>query len=75
MFYQVDEWKGLADDLVPSDWGWHLDDGMYIPMQTDQSAASSLILGYHMLLQKWTALVDVAYVRSINCMFTCSNEG
>ncbi len=28
VFYQIQEWKGLADGLVPSDWGWNLDNGM-----------------------------------------------
>ncbi len=44
VFYQIQEWKGLADDLVPSDWGWYLDGGMYLPIQTDQPAAPSSLL-------------------------------
>ena len=44
VYYQVQEWKGLCNQLAPTDWGWHIVDEMYVPLQTDiQPAPKSLL--------------------------------
>ncbi len=44
VFHQIQECTGLAGNLVPSDWGWYCDGGMYLPIQTNQPAAPSSLL-------------------------------
>jgi len=44
VYYQMMEWKGTAIDMKPEDWGWHVLDGRYLPIQTDQPAGPSELL-------------------------------
>ncbi|XP_076040893.1 uncharacterized protein LOC143025304 [Oratosquilla oratoria] len=44
VYYQVMEWKGTCVNMKPQDWGWHIVDRRYMPIQTDQPAAPPEIL-------------------------------
>ena len=38
------EWKGGSERMDPKDWGWHVLDGRFMPIMTDQPAAPPEIL-------------------------------
>jgi len=42
VYYQVQQWKGVA--LQPQDWGWSLEDGKLLPIRTDLPAAHESLL-------------------------------
>ncbi len=44
VYYQVQEWKGMANCLSPEDWGWQVRDGKYLPKQTDKPPAPQTLL-------------------------------
>jgi hypothetical protein len=44
VYYQMMEWKGQNSDMKPEEWGWHIVEGKYMPIQTDQPAAPSHLL-------------------------------
>ncbi|KAJ8398451.1 hypothetical protein AAFF_G00427060 [Aldrovandia affinis] len=35
VYYQVQQWKGTVDELLPQEWGWKESDGGLVPVQTD----------------------------------------
>ena len=39
VFYQIMDWKGTIGNMNPKDWGWHIKEGRYMPIMTDQPAA------------------------------------
>ena len=44
VFYQMMEWKGGSERTDPNDWGWHVLDGRFMPIMTDQPAPPPEIL-------------------------------
>ena len=44
---QVSQWKHLDIHILPSDeWGWSLQDGMFLPVKTDIKPAPEWLLNY-----------------------------
>ena len=35
VYYQVQEWKGVGDGLLPEEWGWKESEEMFVPVTTD----------------------------------------
>ena len=35
VYYQVQEWKGAGDGLLPEEWGWKESEEMFVPVTTD----------------------------------------
>ena len=35
VYYQVQEWKGAGDGLLPEEWGWKESEEMSVPVTTD----------------------------------------
>ncbi len=44
VYLQVQEWRGGADGLLPSEWGWQECEGGFLPRQTDQAPAPEKLL-------------------------------
>ena len=44
VYYQIMDWKGMARDMKPEEWGWHIDNQKFIPIQMDQPASPSKLL-------------------------------
>ena len=44
VYCQIMDWKGMARDMKPEEWGWHNDNQKFIPIQMDQPAAPSKLL-------------------------------
>ena len=57
VFFQVQQWKGSGDELLPEEWGWRESDGVLIPVQTDLPPAPD----------------DLLQVIRCNCQSDCSS--
>ena len=44
VFFQVQQWKGFGDELLPEEWGWRESDGVLNPVQTDLPPAPDDLL-------------------------------
>ncbi|WAR17805.1 hypothetical protein MAR_032399 [Mya arenaria] len=44
VYYQVQCWTTDADDMLPTDWGWHVRNQMLYPIKTDISSAPESLL-------------------------------
>ena len=44
VYLQVQEWKGSADGLIPTEWGWQLCDEGFVPLQTALAPAPDNLL-------------------------------
>ena len=44
VYHRVMEWKNACINVRPEVFGWHVADGRYLPIQTDQPAAPSELL-------------------------------
>ena len=44
VFYQVQQWKGSSNELVPEDWGWKESEGLLVPVATDLLPAPEELL-------------------------------
>lgn len=75
VYYQVQQWKGTADELLPSDWGWKESDGEFIPVQTDLPPAPQELLQ----IIRCTCTTDCSSLRcgcrkhNIECSVACIN--
>ena len=75
VYYQVQQWKGTVDDLLPQDWGWKECDGMFFPVQTDLPPAPQELLQ----VIRCSCKTDCSSLRctckkhNIECSVACSN--
>ena len=44
VFYQVQQWKGSSNELVPQDWGWKESEGLLVSVATDLLPAPEELL-------------------------------
>ena len=44
VYLQVQEWKGSADGLIPTEWGWQMCDEGFVPLQTALAPAPDNLL-------------------------------
>ena len=44
VYFQVQQWKGAADSLHPTDWGWQVCDDGFVPQQTTRAPAPERLL-------------------------------
>lgn len=44
VYLQVQQWKGCADELLPTDWGWHKCGECFVPIQTSLAPAPEEML-------------------------------
>ena len=44
VYYQVQEWRGLASDMDPEQWGWKNSSGQLLPIKTDMPPAPMELL-------------------------------
>ena len=66
VYYQVQQWKGTACELLPQEWGWEENDGGLVPVQTDIPPAPQKLLQVIRCLCK----IDCS---SLRC--TCKKHG
>lgn len=43
-YLQVMQWMGKNDDLHPTEWGWHINEGKLFPLMMNNSAAPDTLL-------------------------------
>ena len=44
VYYQVQQWKGTGDDLLPEEWGWRESEEILVPVTTDMLPAPDDLL-------------------------------
>ncbi|XP_052787427.1 uncharacterized protein LOC128222459 isoform X1 [Mya arenaria] len=75
VYYQVQQWKGTVNNLLPQDWGWKESDGLLFPVQTDLPPASQELLQ----VIRCSCKTDCSNLRctckkhNIECSVVCSN--
>jgi hypothetical protein len=75
VYYQVQQWKGTVDELLPQDWGWKESDGRLFPVQTDLPPAPQELLQ----VIRCSCKTDCSSLRctckkhNIECSVACSN--
>ncbi|KAJ8377274.1 hypothetical protein AAFF_G00261830 [Aldrovandia affinis] len=75
VYYQVQQWKGTVDELLPQEWGWKESDGGLVPVQTDLPPAPLELLR----VIRCTCKTDCSSLRctckkhDIECSVACSN--
>ncbi len=74
-YLQVQEWKGSADGLLPTEWGWQLCDEGFVPQQTALAPAPEKLLP----IIRCSCLTDCSTLRctckkhNIECIPSCGN--
>ena len=75
VYLQVQEWKGSADGLIPTEWGWQLCDEEFVPLQTALAPAPDNLLR----VIRCSCLTDCSSLRrtckkhNIECTPACGN--
>ena len=76
VYLQVQEWKGSADGLIPTDWGWQLCDEGFVPLQTALAPAPGNLLRVIMCsccLTDCSSLRCTCKKHNIECTPACGN--
>ena len=75
VYYQVQEWKGAGDGLLPEEWGWKESEEMFVPVTTYLLPAPDDLL--HII--RCNCLTDCGTMRcpcrkhGIACSIVCGN--
>ncbi|WAR03769.1 hypothetical protein MAR_010327 [Mya arenaria] len=74
VYYQVQQWKGTVNNLLPQDWGWKESDGLLFPVQTELPPAPQ----EHLQVIRCSCKTDCSNLRctckkhNIECSVVCS---